>query len=168
MWSWPLLYHPSKGVPVDTQAHDNIVDLLGFGEADRLTDQAFDARPQGQMLALDVLRVTFARHVLFRSEVTRVGAPMIGVEAFDAKGLEQCFEFQNDLVFATTTDIRQDSPRVMINRVPQSTRMVCLANNTPYVIHLGFASWRHVHGHLIRVYAAQHSPRHNILYSGAE
>src|SRR6266850_6819809 len=61
MWRWPLLYHPSKGVSVDKQAHDNIVDLLGFGEADRFTDQAFDARPQGQMLALDVLRVMFAR-----------------------------------------------------------------------------------------------------------
>src|ERR1700751_1231101 len=110
MWRWPLLYHPSKGVSVDKQANDNIVDLLGFGEADRFTDQAFDARPQGQMLALDVLRVTFARHVLFRIEVTLVGAPMIGVEAFDAKGLEQCFKFQKDLVFATTKDIRQDSP----------------------------------------------------------
>jgi hypothetical protein len=157
MWRSPLLYHPSKGVSVDKQANDNIVDLLGFGETDRFTDQAFDARPQGQMLALDVLRVTFARHVLFRIEVTRVGAPMIGVEAFDAKGLEQCFEFQKDLVFATTKDIRQDSPCVMINRVSQPTRMVFLANKTPHFIYLGFASLRDVHGHLVRVYTAQQS-----------
>jgi hypothetical protein len=110
MWRWPLLYHPSKGVSVDKQANENIVDLLGFGEADRFTDQAFNARPQGQMLALDVLRVTFARHVLFRIEVTLVGTPMIGVEAFGAKGLEQCFEFQKDLVLRRPKTYAKTAP----------------------------------------------------------
>jgi hypothetical protein len=45
----------------------------------------------------------------------------------------------------------------MINRVPQPTRMVFLANKTPHFIHLGSASLHNVHGHLVRVYAAQQS-----------
>jgi len=49
---------------------------LRFREADRLPDQALNARPQGEMLALDFLRVAFAWAVLVGVEVTRVGTPV--------------------------------------------------------------------------------------------
>ena len=57
-WRWPFLHCPSKGIAVDKQANDDVVHLCRFREADRLPDQALNARPQGEMLALDFLGVT--------------------------------------------------------------------------------------------------------------
>jgi hypothetical protein len=59
-WRWPLSPRPSKGIAVDKQANDDVVHLCGVREADGLADQVFDARPYGQMLALDLLRVPLA------------------------------------------------------------------------------------------------------------
>ena len=41
------LHCPSKGIAVDKQANDEVVHLYGFREANGLTDQAFNTRPQG-------------------------------------------------------------------------------------------------------------------------
>jgi hypothetical protein len=40
------LHYPSKGISVDKQANDDVVHLCGFREANGLTDQAFNTRPQ--------------------------------------------------------------------------------------------------------------------------
>ena len=42
-WRWSLSYCPSKGIAVHKQANDDVVHLRRFREADRLTDQAFNA-----------------------------------------------------------------------------------------------------------------------------
>src|SRR6266849_6146122 len=52
-WRWPLLYRPSKSIAVDKQANDDIVHLRRFREADRLADEAFDARPEREIAAPD-------------------------------------------------------------------------------------------------------------------
>src|SRR5262245_16332795 len=44
-WRWPFLHRPSKGIEVDKQANPDTINLRGFREADRLADQAFNARP---------------------------------------------------------------------------------------------------------------------------
>ncbi len=80
--------------------------LRRFREADRLASEPFDSSPQRQMLALDFLRVTFARRVLFRVEMTRVGTPLVGVVMGQAEGLQQLFEFEKNLVFTAAKDIR--------------------------------------------------------------
>ena len=41
-----ILDKQSKGVPIDEQANDDVVQLRRFREADRLTDQALNACPQ--------------------------------------------------------------------------------------------------------------------------
>ena len=83
-----LLYRPSKGISVDKQANDNVVHLDRFREADGPTDQAFDARPQRQMLALDFLRVAFAGAVDFRVQMPCVRTPMVRIEACEPEGLQ--------------------------------------------------------------------------------
>src|SRR5262249_60825116 len=60
-WRWPCLHCPSKGIAVDKQAKDVVMHLGRFRKADGLAGQAFNTRPYGQMLALDFLRVAFAR-----------------------------------------------------------------------------------------------------------
>ena len=40
-----ILDKQSKGIPIDEQANDDIVHLDRFREADRLTEQAFNACP---------------------------------------------------------------------------------------------------------------------------
>ena len=85
------LHCPSKGIAVDKQANDEVVHLCGFREANGLTDQAFNARPQGQMRALDLLRILFAWAVDSGVEMTRVGTPIIRIIACDPKGFQQGF-----------------------------------------------------------------------------
>ena len=58
------------------------------------------------MLALDLLRVPFARAVHLGVQMSCVRAPMIRREAGEAEGLQQRFELQKDLVLAAPKDIR--------------------------------------------------------------
>ena len=85
------LHCPSKGIPVHKQANDDVVHLYRFREADGLTDQAFDPRPQRQMLALDLLGVALAWAVDSGVEMTRVGTPIIRIISCDPKGFQQGF-----------------------------------------------------------------------------
>ena len=101
------------------------------------------------MVALDVLRMTFAWVVLVGVEVTRIRAPMIGVVAGQSKGLEQRFEPEKDLIFSAAKDIGQDGSRVMIDCMSQLALVALLADNTPHFIHLGFASALNVHSDLV-------------------
>src|SRR5215217_6176981 len=109
----------SKSISVDKQANDNVVHLRRFGETDRLPDQTFNPCPQRQVLAFDLLGVSFARAMHVRVQMSCVRAPMIGIKTGEPEGLQQCFELQKDLVFAAPKDIRQDGTRVMIDRMPQ-------------------------------------------------
>ena len=59
-----------------------------FGEADRLACEPLDAGAQCQMLALNLLRIAFPRHMNFRGQIAGVCSPMIGKKAHDAKGFE--------------------------------------------------------------------------------
>ena len=76
-WRWPFSHCPSKGVAIDKQANDDVVHLHRFRETDRLADEALNARPQGEMLALDFLGVTFANGMLFGVKVTCIGFPIV-------------------------------------------------------------------------------------------
>jgi hypothetical protein len=53
------------------------------------------------MLPLDFLGMAFACGILFRVEVTRVGAPMIRLVVREAEGLQQRFELEKDGIFPT-------------------------------------------------------------------
>ena len=96
-----------KLIAIDKQPNDDVMHLGRSGKADRLAGEPFDPGPQGQMFALDLLRVPLARLVLVGIEMPGVRAPIIGVIARDAKRLEQRFELQKHLILPPPKDIRQ-------------------------------------------------------------
>jgi succinate dehydrogenase/fumarate reductase flavoprotein subunit len=73
-WRWPCLHRPSKGIAIDKQANHDVMHLCGFREADRLADQAFDACPQCQVLAFNLLGVPFARTMHVGIQMPGVGS----------------------------------------------------------------------------------------------
>src|SRR5262245_2628877 len=94
------------------------------------------------MLALDFMRVAFAWSVLVGVEVTRVGAPIIGIIAGQPEGLQQRFEPQKDLVFAAPKAVGQDLAGVVIDGMPEPTRVAFVLDNQPHLIHLRLRSPR--------------------------
>jgi len=84
-----------------------------------------------------------------------IRTPMIGIKAGEAKGLQERFELQKDLIFAAPKDIRQNRARVMINRMPQPAWVPFVADKTPHFIHFGFASLLNVHKHLVWLHGVQ-------------
>jgi hypothetical protein len=113
-WRWPCLHRPSKGISIHKLANDDVVHLRRFREADGLSDQAFDPRPQGEMRALDFLGVAFAYGMLCGVEVTCVCAPLIRKVVREAEGFKQCFELEKDGILTPSKDIRQDCSRMMM------------------------------------------------------
>jgi hypothetical protein len=76
---------------------------------------------------------------------------MIGRKTGEPEGLEQCFALQKDLVFAAPKDLRQDGTCVIIDRVPEPSWLVFLADKPPHFIHFCFRNVPHDPCHLIRV-----------------
>src|SRR5215813_11548235 len=120
------------------------------------------------MLALDFLRVAFAWAMLVGIEVTRVGAPIIGIIAGQPKGLQQRFEPQKYLVLAAPKDVGQDLAGVVIDGVPEPARVALVSDKRPHLIHLRlrFPRALQVPGHLGWVQRAQHSGVHRLQDRG--
>ena len=83
------------------------------------------------MLALDFLRVAFAWAVRVGVEMPRVGTPIIGIIAGQPEGLHQRFEPQKDLVFAAAKDVGQDLAGVVIDSMPEPTRVAFVPDKRP-------------------------------------
>ena len=77
-----------------------------FRKTHRATHQTLDPRAQIDVLAFDLLRMSFANRVLRGIEMALVGAPAIGIKSGDAKWFEQCFQLEKHLIFAPSKDIR--------------------------------------------------------------
>src|SRR5262245_5962786 len=116
------------------------------------------------MLALDFLRVAFAWAMLVGIEVTRVGAPIIGIIAGQPKRLQQRFEPQKYLVLAAPKDVGQDLAGVVIDGVPEPALVAFVPDKRPHLIHLRlrFPSALQVPGHLGRIQCAQQSGVHRL------
>src|SRR3989441_12608139 len=102
--------------------------LCGLREADRFADQPFNPCSSRQMLALDLLGVPFPRAVHLRVQMPGVCPPMIGIKAGETKGCQQRFEPQENLVLTTPKAIRQDHPRVVVDRMPQPAWIAFVAD----------------------------------------
>src|SRR6266498_748073 len=100
------------------------------------------------MLALDLLRVPFARAMHLGVQMPGVCAPMIGVVAGQPEGFEQRFELQKDLICAATKDVSQDLARAVIDGMPEPTWVAFVPDKRPHLIHLRlrFASALHAPG----------------------
>ena len=92
-WRWSCLYHPSKGLAVDEQAHDESVPRGRWRQAHGRADQAGHAWAPRQGLTLAVLRGALAWRGRGRSAGTPGGAPRIarlwGVPTRFAQGLQR-------------------------------------------------------------------------------
>ena len=60
-------------------------------------------------------------------------------------------EFQEFCILPSANDVREHSPGVMINRMPQPPRTLFGPDETPHFIHFGGAIWLDVDGHGIDV-----------------
>jgi hypothetical protein len=86
------------------------------------------------VLALDLLRVAFARLMLIRSEMTPVSTPIGWVIARDATRLQQRFELEEYLILAASKDLRQHLSTALLNGRPQPPWLVFLAHVGPKFI----------------------------------
>jgi hypothetical protein len=87
------------------------------------------------MVALDVLRVVFARAVDLRREAPFVGTPSVCGIAREAEGLEHRLQLHTDLVCAPTTDLRPYFPAAVIEGVPEPARLLLLPDKAPHFVH---------------------------------
>jgi hypothetical protein len=116
------------------------------------------------VLALNLLRVALAWRVLFRIEVTRIGAPIIGIILGDPKGFQQGFQLQKHCILTPPKDIGQDLARVVIDRMPEPAWVPFVPDKRPHLIHLRFASLCNIHGNLLGVQRAQHRSVHRLQH----
>ena len=79
--------------------------LFRLRKTDGAAHQPFDPGPQIDMLAFDLLRMSFATRVLLGIEMALVGSPSIGVKACDAKGRSQVLECEKDGILSASKDI---------------------------------------------------------------
>ena len=91
-----------KFVAIDEEANHQIVHRGRFGKTNGATYQPFDPGPQIDMLAFDLLRMSFATRVLLGIEMALVGSPSIGVKACDAKGRSQVLECEKDGILSAS------------------------------------------------------------------
>ena len=130
-----LDYHP-KLVAIDEEANHQIVHGRRFGKANRAAHEPFNPCPQIDVFTLDFLRIGLAHFVLLGVDMALVGAPPIGVEAVDPKRLEQRFELQKDGILSPPKDVRQHGATLVIDGMPQPSRLRFLTDITPHFIEL--------------------------------
>ena len=100
----------SKFIPIDEQPNHQIVHAFRLGKAQRATNQPLDPGPEIDVLALDFLRVLLAYVMRLSIEMPLIGSPAVGVILCDAKGLEQAFKLEENVVFTPSEHIRHTFP----------------------------------------------------------
>ena len=116
------------------------------GDTQRLAGEAFQARPQRQVLALDLLHRQLPHCMLLGRKMSLIDTCLVRVITRDAKGGEQRVEFQERRILPSANDVCEHSPRVMIECMPEPPRGRSGADETPPFIELGGASCRGAHG----------------------
>ena len=79
------------------------------------------------------------------------GSEVVG----QAKGFQERFEFEENLVFAAPKDIRQNRSRTVINGMPEPTWVGFVADVRPHFVHLCFARSLNVHSHPVWIQRLQ-------------
>src|SRR5262245_23678056 len=96
-------------------------------------------------------------------EMAFVRPPIIGIKTREPEGLQERFELQKDCVFASPKNIRQDSTRVMVDRMPQPTGIAFVADKRPHLVHLGvLPSTLDGHRNIVWVAGAQERGVHRL------
>jgi hypothetical protein len=90
------------------------------------------------VLALNLLRVVFARAVDFRSKIPLVCAPIVCIIPRDAKGREQRLQLQKPLILTPPKDRGQDLPGRVSEGMPEPPWFLLLPAKAPHFVHFGF------------------------------
>ena len=78
--------------------------LGGLRKTDGLPYQTFDPCTQRGVFAFDLLRILFPNRVLVMIDMAIVGTSPVGVQACDAKWLQECLECQEDVILSCPED----------------------------------------------------------------
>jgi len=125
-----------KLVAIDEETHDQIVHGCRFGEANGAAYKPLNASPQIDVLALNFLSMLLADDVLLRRDMPLVSTPSIRVKPCDTKGRQQVLEFQKDRILPLSKDIGQHLPTVMIDHVPEPSRVRFLGDVCSHFVEL--------------------------------
>src|SRR5262245_36538941 len=98
------------------------------------------------MLAFDLLHRQLPHRVLLRRKMSSIDTRLVCVIPGDAKRREQGAEFQEHRILAGTHHISQDSPCVMIDRMPEPSLSSFGPHETPHFIHFSGAPWSDANG----------------------
>src|SRR5262245_24368407 len=122
------------------------------------------------VFAVDFLRVLLPCLVLLGLGLTLVGAPAVCVKLRGAKGCQQLLQLQEDVVLPPAEHIRQHLSRVVINGVPQPTRMRFFEHITPHFVEFGAEPTTHLkrirtpdfHYHLLGIQGRPNAMLHRL------
>src|SRR5499425_3957483 len=122
------------------------------------------------MFALDFLCILLAHLMLLGIDVPLVGSPSVRVKFCDAKGLQELLQLEEDDVFASSEHIRQHLPGVVINGVPEPSRMRFRLHKTPHFVELRAEPTTHLqlirapdfHLNLLGMHGRQHVMIHRL------
>src|SRR5262249_21089555 len=131
---WALSDGSSKLIPIDEQPNYQIVYAFRLGKANGATHEPLNPGPEIDVLALDFLRVLLAHVVLLGIYMPLVGSPSVRVKFRDAKWLQELLQLEEDGVFAPSEHIGQHLPGVVINSVPEPSRMRFRFHKTPHFV----------------------------------
>src|SRR5215475_497850 len=106
--------------------------------------------------------------MLLGVDMPLVGAPAVRVKLRDAKGLQELLQLEEDGVFASSEHLRQHLPGVVINGVPEPSRMRFRLHKTPHFVELRAQPTTHLqlirapdfHLDLLRMQERQHPMIH--------
>jgi hypothetical protein len=110
------------------------------GKTQRLSGEAFETRAQRQVLAFDLLHRQLSYRVLLGWKMPLIDPRLVCVLPGDANRRQQGAEFQEHRILAGTYNIREHSPCVMIERMPEPSLSLFGADKTPPFIEFGGAS----------------------------
>jgi len=109
------------------------------GETQRLAGEAFQARPQREVLTLNLLHRQFSYRVLCGRKMPPIDARLVCVIPGEANGSQQATKSQELRILPGADDVREHSARVMINCMPQPLCLLSGADETLHLIELGGA-----------------------------
>ena len=116
------------------------------GKTQRLAGEALETSAQGEVLTLDLLHRQLSHRVLRGREMPPIDARLVCVVPSDAKGGEQGAEFQTHRILPSANDVREHSPGVMVNCMPQPPCSPFSADETPHFIEFGCAARQNADG----------------------
>src|SRR5262245_58322068 len=92
------------------------------------------------MFSFNLLSVFFPDRMMLGEACSVVGTPVISIKTCQTKWHSELLQLYEHCIGRRSQDIRQDSPAVMVNCMPQPPWMPCVPHITPHLVHLSFVN----------------------------